>query len=151
MHYIVQPPIALNCNPLGVNIQLQCATDNGTRTWYWTTIHGEAGVSGTEIISSASGPYTIRKNAGSTTTLDFNVTESSLGYYWCQISGVHVSVMSSLRSSLITPVCTICTNSTNKCIRQSIINNHYNNYECAQEFPRPPLPALCLSYTSVCE
>ena len=48
--YTLQPPTALNCDPLGGIIGLQCHIHGLVNvTWYWSRCDQDAGVNGTAI------------------------------------------------------------------------------------------------------
>ena len=139
--YTNQPPNELNCNPLHTTVTLQCATDSNSHevTWYWTQNFSDAGIRGEEILPGSTG-YTVSVFGAHLKHLTFVVMNSSLGYYWCEISN---AVNASLRSSTITPVCAQQTLS--KCNESYVFGIHHIGEECAMEnsplvFNRPPLP-----------
>ena len=137
---------------MGTLIGLQCSirqhTDNVT--WYWSRCVHDAGIKGTAILPGDTtdvfgvdvfgyGNYYQR--------VSFLVTNSTQGYYWCEISS---AVNVSLRPSIITPVLNLT--SLPECMSQSEIDSH--NYklgpECAGEgsptiYPHVPLPSFCPS------
>ena len=140
----------LDCDPLGISIILQCSTGSSSNivTWYWTQNISEAGVSGTAILpGDTSDNYQVTSFSTNNKEICFTVNESTLGYYWCEISN---AVNVSLRPSTITPVCAPMNNSQqNQCTREHIQDDlHHHNTECAEEdsptmINRPPLPNSC--------
>ena len=83
VRYIAQPPTELNCNPMGVFLQLSCAINQDINvTWYWTRCVYNAGVNGTAILpadtSDAYGVYHLPFSTTHTFTL-FLVTNATLG------------------------------------------------------------------------
>ena len=151
----IQPPTMLDCDSLGTNITLQCAIRPvaNTVTFYWTQNVSEAGVSGTAILpGDTSDNYQVDTSLGTSIRyLSFTVSESTLGYYWCEISN---AVNVSLRPSTIIPVCPPI-NSSQMCDQQHIIKDlHHLRIECAEEnsptvISRPPLPTSCAMPTSL--
>ena len=146
--YIIQPPNKLNCAPMeGEFIILQCQTNSteqhGNVTWYWTRCVHNAGVKGTAIEpGDTSDKYGVIMNF-TTVTIFFQVTNATLGYYWCKIGNNETSY---LRPSTITPVLT--NTSLPFCTFDSISLSHNNGSECATEgsptiYPRVPLPSFC--------
>ena len=145
--YGIQPPSMLGCDPLGTNITLQCAIlpAADTVTFYWTQNICEAGVSGTAILpGDTSGNYQVDASLGpSFRVISFTVSESTLGYYWCEIS---TAVNAPLRPSTITPICQPMSN-LKKCNGLYILH-HRTRPECAEEnsptvISRPPHPTSC--------
>ena len=152
--YIIQPPTALNCDPLGGIIGLQCYIhqDNGLSnvTWYWSRCDQDAGVNGTAILledrSDVYGVEQIFFSSNITqSTLIFLVTNATLGYYWCEVNS------SSSRPSVITPVLQATNTSLPECTLTSVLFNH-NRFgsECAAVgshivYPHVPLPSFCPS------
>ena len=140
----------LDCNPLAVNIILQCITSSSADnvTWYWTQHVGEAGVSGTAILEGdTSKNYEVATIGTNQKQLGFTVDNSTLGYYWCEISN---AVNVSLRPSTITPVCPSMNSShQNICTLDHIRDNlHHEPDECAEassptEISRHPLSTSC--------
>ena len=139
----------LDCDPLGKFINLQCATEatSDNVTWYWTQNVSMAGDRGTEILhGDASDNYQVTIFGTNNRAIGFTVNESTLGYYWCEISN---AVNVSLRPSTITPVCLPMNNSQqNKCTSEQISNLHHDDTECAEKdsptvINRPPLPTSC--------
>ena len=92
----------LPCDPLGVDISLQCTSSphDLTVTWFWTRNVNQAGINGTQIFVGM-GPYHVTEILSGHTTLLFQVNESTVGYYWCEITDAGVDV----RPSGIVPVC----------------------------------------------
>ena len=87
----------LDCDPLGTSVLLECVTSSSSDivNWYWTQNVSEAGVSGTAILSeSNTGNYVVASGGGTNSKqIRFTVNESTLGYYWCEISNaVNVSL-----------------------------------------------------------
>ena len=116
-------------------------------TWYWSRCVHDAGVSGTAILpGDNNNTYLIQiSNNQASTELIFQVTNSNLGYYWCEIN-------SALRPSIITPVLQPTNTSLPECTNHFVQINH--NYrlgpECAAKgsptiYPRAPLPSFCPS------
>ena len=148
--FIIQPPTELNCNPVRRSLSLQCATlsTSDNVTWYWTQKICEAGVNGTAILpGDTSDNYQVTTYIINNRQISFTVSESTLGYYWCEISN---AVNVSLRPSTITPVLQPCTNmSLSACTNALILTSHNRNPECAEEdsptvISRPPLPSSCV-------
>ena len=139
----------LDCDPLGTNITLQCIIEPviDTATFYWTQNVCEAGVSGTAILpGDTSDNYQVDTlGFPGIISLNFTVNESTLGYYWCEISnGMNVS----LRPSTVTPVYPPMS-SSQKCDEKHILSDlHHIGTECAEEssptvISRPHLPTSC--------
>ena len=132
----------LDCDPLGTKIKLQCVSSQFV-TFYWTQNVSEAGVNGTAILPGDTSHVT--NNNSNFRDVCFTVSESTLGYYWCENSN---AVDVSLRPSTITPVCPPM-NSSKKCDEQHNFRHlHHSRTECAEEnsptvFSRPPLPTSC--------
>ena len=137
----------LDCDPLGTNITLQCVIQPAANTviFYWTQNVSEAGVSGIAILpGNTSDNYQVDTPFGpnSFRELSFTVSESTLGYYWCEISNA-VSVF--VRPSTITPVYPSM-NSSQKCNQSQILSDlHLRELQCAEKnsptvISRPPLP-----------
>ena len=93
---------ALPCDPLGVDITLQCASDpvNFSVNWFWTQNVSQAGINGTQILVDMV-PYTVTSFVPGLQKLLFEVNESTVGYYWCEITDAGMDV----RPSGIVPVC----------------------------------------------
>ena len=146
--YGIQPPTMLDCDPLGTNITLQCAIQpaEDTVTFYWTRNVSEAGVNGTAILpGDTSDNYQVTTYIINNRQISFTVSESTLGYYWCEISN---AVNVSLRPSTITPVCPPMS-SSQRCDQSQILSDlHHRTLECAEEnsptvISRPTLPTSC--------
>ena len=145
--YTDQPPTELNCDPLHTTVTLQCATGSNSHevTWYWTQNFSDAGIRGEEILPGSSGSvYTVSVFNTHMKHLTFSVLNSSLGYYWCEISN---AVNVSLRPSTITPIC--AQQASSRCNESYILGIHHIEDECAMEnsplaFNRPPLPMCFL-------
>ena len=145
----------LDCDPLGVDVVLRCTSSSSSDivTWYWTQNVGEAGVSGTAILpGNTSDNYKFDTISTNNRQIGFTVNESTLGYYWCEISN---AVNVSLRPSTITPVCPPMNSSQQKkCTTEHIkFDLHHTDTECAEEdspkvFNRPPLPTNCGALTT---
>ena len=153
--YDTLPPTMLDCDPLGTVITLECATDYGNVTFYWTQDVSEAGVSGTAILpGDTSHNYQVDTlHFPGIIYLNFSVSESTLGYYWCEISN---AVNVSLRPSTITPVCPhMNCSQENKCDEQHLSDlHHIGTNECAEKnsptvISRPPLPTSCAGLSSL--
>ena len=138
----------LDCDPLETNITLLCHIEpvTNTATFYWTQNVSEAGVSGTAILPGycTSDNYQVDTlNFPGIIYLNFIVSESTLGYYWCENSN---AVNVSLTPSTITPVCPPMS-SSQKCDEKHVLSDHIGT-ECAEEnsptvISRPPLPTSC--------
>ena len=133
--YVIQPPSSLGCNPLGIQILLTCATDPlpqlATLNWYWTQNVSDAGVNGTLISpgdSSDAYMVTVITQAINQRGLSFVVTNSTLGYYWCEIGNVSNV---SLRPTTITPVCSAGSSQLMNCTDTEIANKHIHTAMCA--------------------
>ena len=147
--YSTQPPNMLDCDPLGTSITLQCGIQpvTNTATFYWTQNVCEAGVSGTAILpGDTSDNYQVGTlHFPGIISINFSVSESTLGYCWCEISN---AVGVSLRPSTITPVCPLMSISQ-KCDEQHVLSDlHHFQTECAEEnsptvISRPLLPTSC--------
>ena len=145
-----QPPVKLNCDPVGTELQLHCTSSPETNklTWYWTQNACEAGVNGKAIISGDDDNFLIISFPFATydSTLHFlTVNESTFGYYWCEISN---AANVSLRPSTITPVLQPTNMSLVQCSNALVLPSHNTNPECAEEdsptvISRPPLPSSC--------
>ena len=155
IRYRIQPPIELNCNPLGQTLALQCSIEQknafGTMTWYWTRCVDNAGIKGTAIQlddkSDVYGVYQMRymnppyPNITSS-FLIFLVTSSTLGYYWCELDSA------SSRPSVITPVLQPANESLPDCTLTGINAIQYQVRDCAIKgspiiSSRIPLPSFC--------
>ena len=151
--YAVQPPTELKCNPLSKILSLSCDINHSNVTmgrlhkvtWYWSQCVHDAGVSGTAILPDNNSYLIQISNNQASTELIFQVTNSNLGYYWCEIS-------SALRPSIITPILQPTNTSLPECTNHFVQVNH--NYrlgpECAAKgsptiYPRAPLPSFCPS------
>lgn len=115
-------------------------------TWYWSPSVCDAGISGTAILPGDNSDAYNVATLGSTNNkqISFTVTNSTLGYYWCEIGN---SVNVSLRPSTITPVLQphetlpVCTTA-------HVSSIHNSNPECAAigspvTYSRSPSPASC--------
>ena len=148
-YYEVQPPTELHCNPMGALIALQCGSRRRTDnvTWYWSQCVHDADVNGTAILpGDYRDAYSIA-GVGNYQMVSFFVTDSTLGYYWCEISS---AVNVSLRPSIITPVLQPTNTSLPNCTSHTVRNAHNYGPECAAEgsptnYTRVPLPSYCLS------
>ena len=91
----------LPCDPLGVNISLQCAGFPNFLpvNWFWTQNVSQAGINGAQIFGSMA-PYTVIRYVPGRSRLFFRVNEATVGYYWCQITNP-----APVRPSGIFPVC----------------------------------------------
>ena len=166
VRYTVQPPTELNCNPLGIFLQLFCLVDqdNGHSnvTWYWSRCVHDAGINGTAIEpGDTSDAYGVLQRPPaspfSNITLSFVIfqaTNATLGYYWCEIDSAEYSFP--LRSSVITPVLQPTNASLPACVISYLIGNHNSRSgpECAAEgspivYPRKPLPSFCPSVRNI--
>ena len=144
-YYTVQPPTELKCNPVGTFLFLRCATVRGNVTWYWSQCVHDADVNGTAILpGDNSDAYVVSNFSETTAVISFLVTNSTLGYYWCEISN------SSLRPSIVTPVFYPTNASLHKCTYSSveIAHNFMSGNECAvidshTIYTRVPLPSFC--------
>ena len=153
--YAVQPPTELKCNPVGKVLSLVCdinvtGSEQHSVTWYWSQCVHDAGVSGTAILPGGnSDDYWVQmSNNRASSQLFFQVTDSTLGYYWCGISS---AVNVSLRPSIITPVLQPTNTSLPECTTHSVQTAHNFKLgpECAAEgsptiYSRVPLPSFCL-------
>ena len=144
--FTTQPPGQLNCNPVGTLIILQCISGSTSDhvTWYWSQSVCDAGINGTAILpgdSSDAYAATMAKDPNNV-HIKFIVTQSTLGYYWCEISN---AVNVSLRTSTITPVLQPTTNtSLPLCTTEFVTNLHTHTPVCAAAVGPPVL------YTSIC-
>ena len=141
--YAVQPPTELNCNPVGKLISLACGIKHSdvtlsrlhNVTWYWSRCDQGAGVNGTAILpGDTSDDYwvLVSKNLAFI-QLIFQVTNSTQGYYWCEISS---AMKVSLKPSIVTPVlkATSLPECTNYSVRMA--HNYKFGPECASEGSR---------------
>ena len=98
--YTVQPPTKLKCNHVGKILSLVCNIKHSNHglhnvTWYWSRRVHDAGVNGTAILpgdkNDVYGIEGIQHHLYSdlhiSSDLHFLVNNSTLGYYWCEISG----------------------------------------------------------------
>ena len=144
----LQPPSELNCNPVNRFMAFQCISGSTTDTvtWYWTTDVCDAGVSGTAILpGDMSDAYEVNTFITNNKQIVFTATNSTLGYYWCEISS---AVNVSLRPSTITPVLQPTNTSLPLCTNQDIQLLHNTNPECAAigspiVYTRIPSPSSC--------
>ena len=83
--------ITLECNSFPVTLSV---------SWFWTQNVSQAGINGTQIIASMT-PYIVTGFISGYKKLLFQVSESTVGYYWCEITDAGVDV----RPSGIVPVC----------------------------------------------
>ena len=135
--FSVQPPTNLNCTLMeGEFIFLRChsySTERlGNVTWYWTRCAGGKGTAiGLEDISDKYGvSHQIFNRFNAHSTLFFQITDATLGYYWCKISNNETTVF---RSSTITPVLLNTDTSLPSCTFNSIesVHNYRMGRECA--------------------
>ena len=102
----------LDCDPLGTNIALYCVILPlaSIVSFYWTQNVCDAGVSGSVILlEDTSDNYQEDPIIGTWyRTISFTVSESTFGYYWCEISN---AVNESFRPSTITAVCPLMNSS----------------------------------------
>ena len=89
---------------MGGDIRLECTVDpiSYTVSWFWTRDPCQAGINGTQIRGDMA-PYTAIPVANTfefSIQLLFQVNESTVGYYWCEIMDAGVDV----RPSTIVPV-----------------------------------------------
>ena len=145
--YNIQPPTELKCNPLETFLNIQCVTSAKRSvvynvTWYWSQCVHDAGVRGTAILleDNRDDFFVLHSHImyydGSTTRrysdgLVFRVTDSTLGYYWCEISSNTDNM--SFRPSLITPILQPTNTSLPECILFDVLLNAHNQHqpECA--------------------
>ena len=153
-----QPPTELKCNPMETFISLYCRTRATTNsvaynvTWYWSQCVNDAGIKGTAILLENNRDeyfysYYSNSNTEKSASIFFRVTESTQGYYWCEIGSNTTAV--SFRPSLIAPVL----QSTNKSLPEcSLLYGGYsyshNVPECATKgsptvYTQIPLPSFC--------
>ena len=134
-----QPPAKLNCRPLETVIRLQCASSSpeDTVAWLWSRSKEQAGSNGTLIISNSQ--QSVYKILQHVHHLTIKVTESTLGYYWCEIRN---AVNVSLRPTTITPVCPPRDNCLPQCTTQAVSRLHSNVSTCVEtnNYSRPSLP-----------
>ena len=158
--FAIQPPTELECNPKETFIALYCTTRATTNsvaynvTWYWSQCVNDAGTKGTAILLENNRDeylYTYYFNYRNTEifrtdTIFFRVTESTQGYYWCEISSNTIN--ESFRPSLIAPVL----QSTNKSLPEfslyGLYSDLYNVPECATKgsptnYTQISLPSFC--------
>ena len=139
--FIQQPPVKLNCRPLEIVIRLQCAASSteDVVAWLWSRSKNHAGSNGTLIVSNShQNVYKILQHVHH---LTINVTESTLGYYWCEIRNAGGM---SLRPTTITPVCPPQDDDClPQCTTQAVSRLHSNVLTCAEatgNYSRPSLP-----------
>ena len=142
--YTTQPPTELKCNPLGTFLNLHCDTSAKRSvaysvTWYWSRCAHDAGIKGTAILLEDNRDaywvdwfrnYDVIKYY-THDRLFFRVTDSTLGYYWCEISSNTGNM--SFRPSLITPVLQPTNKSLPECMLYDVVFNAHNRHqpECA--------------------
>ena len=144
--YTNQPPSVLQCDPILTEVTLQCATGSASSpvNWYWAVNVSDAGVRGEKIVTGS--VYSVAKFNPHQKHLTFEVLNSTLGYYWCEIDD---AVNVSLRTSTITPICIPQQSPVpSKCNESYILGIHHVGEECAATskptvFTRPPLPQVC--------
>ena len=115
-----------------------------TLNWYWTQNVSDAGVNGTLISpgdSSDAYMVTVITQAINQRGLSFVVTNSTLGYYWCEIGNVSNV---SLRPTTITPVCSAGSSQLMNCTDTEIANKHIHTAMCAV-INSPFSPSLLLT------
>ena len=153
--FTTQPPSQLNCDPVERFISLQCVSGSISDcvTWYWSQSVCDAGINGTAILpGDTSDAYEVSTlGSASNRQISFTVTQSTLGYYWCEISN---ALNVSLRSSTITPVLQPTTNtSLPLCTGGHVAAIHNSNPECAAVgspivYTYTPLPSECVKMTT---
>ena len=152
--FTTQPPSQLNCDAVGRFISLQCVSGSTSDhvTWYWSQSVCDAGINGTAILpGDTSDAYEVSTfGSASNRQISFTVKQSTLGYYWCEISN---AVNVSLRSSTITPVLQPTNTSLPNCTSSHIAAIHNSNPECAAVgspivYTRTPLPSECVKMTT---
>ena len=154
--YTLQPPTELNCDPMGDFLHLQCSSQQVNTshnvTWYWTRCVHDAGVKGKVIepgdTSDAYGVYMSHYSYHKDSNILFQVTEATMGFYWCEIGNAKNSFF---RPSTITPALQPINNSLPvPCTFMRVRNAHLDYVECADEssptmHTRVPLPSFCPS------
>ena len=152
--YTFQPPSELMCNPKGSYFFLICEIAELTwsgeysTTWYWSRCVHDAGVSGIPILPrDYSDAFLIQTNQNKNTytnQLIFIPTNSTLGYYWCEISS---NAGDSFRLSPITPVLEPSNTSLPQCNTYDLYFAHNHRSDCAIEgsphITHAPLPSFC--------
>ena len=121
-------------------------------TWYWSQSASDAGINGTAILpGDNSDAYEVSTQSSPTqrSAISFAGTQSTLGYYWCEISNVM-----NLRPSIITPVCLPTNTSLPLCTNSHIAAIHNSNPECAAVgspivYTRTPLPSSCVTVSTI--
>ena len=133
-YYDIQPPAELHCNPMRTRITLRCRSGRQADnvTWYWSRCVHDGDVNGTAILPGDYwNAYRIEIfGAGNYQSVSFFVTNSTLGYYWCEISS---AVNVSLRPSIITPVLQPTNTSLPECTTYSVKIAHNYGTECSVE------------------
>ena len=116
----------LSCDLLGVDITLECTAFPASLlvSWFWTRNVSQAGITGTQILEGM-GPHTVTGFVPGYKKLLFLVNESTVGYYWCEITDAGVNV----RPSSIVPVCS--DSSLPQCPNPYENYPHNVNSECA--------------------
>ena len=122
-------------------------------TWYWSQSACDAGINGTAILPGDNSDAYHVATLGSTNNkqISFIVTQSTLGYYWCEISN---AVNVSLRTSTITPVCQPTINTSLPVCTNAHVSSIHNNLECAAVgspivYTRTPLPSSCVTVSTI--
>ena len=155
VNYTAQPPTEFDCNPTGQRILLRCVVTplNTSVSWYHTSDPIKAGLQGDELMDDVDG-YSVMDNsfgAGRREDLGFTISNLTIGFYWCGITG------GDYRSSTITPISTQFNSTLPMCdiftVNQQISDVHHYETECAEvdsptQFPRPPFPENCISVPS---
>ena len=118
----------------------------------WSQSACDAGINGTAILpGDTSDAYEVSTlGSASNRQISFTVTQSTLGYYWCEISN---AVNVSLRTSAITPVLQPTNTSLPLCTGSHVTAIHNTNPECAAVgsaivYTHTPLPSECVKMTT---
>ena len=138
---------------IGLHCQIRATTKSVAYnvTWYWSQCVNDAGTKGTAILLENNRDEYIYSNYSYSNTekfasIFFRVTESTQGYYWCEISSNTINM--TFRPSLIAPVLQTTNKSLPECSQYGVYSFSHNVPECATKgsptvYTQIPLPSFC--------
>lgn len=158
MNYVLQPPPSLTCNPHTLStIYLKCQANSTevSYSWYYTNDIQEArnGI-GNRINVTSNNQYNITRTSNGISRLTFNVTNTTIGFYWCMVSSTKYS-STAIRHSRITPICEsyfYLNFFPGPCSNVFVDAAHYITKECIFDnvtISLVPLPDNCISVSSI--